>query len=193
MNECFKVTQRISRASKWSLGNGHSSLSFPSSQKHSYQTTGPFILWDEPLLKCLSSFADVTFNFWGDIVFCMWVPCWFSKQFLRTSPCKYNTQAKAQAQAAGGQHHSSIWEVLLINIVYDSCHSQHSLLTRGLDLVSGENKSVSTRVSQFKCEGERNANRVSPVPWGAWVTVCEFKSREEIFVLSMVLWKYFLL
>lgn len=88
----------------------------------------------------------------------------FSKPFLRSSPCKYNTEAKAQAQAAGGQHHSPIWEILLINIVYDSCHSQHSLLTCGLDLVSRENKSMSTRVSQFKCVGEGNANRVDPVP-----------------------------
>lgn len=129
------------RASKGSLGNCHSSSSFSPSIKHSYQNhkwmlvfCGMSLYWNTwhlvPLFMESCLFKGTLYFAWESLA-------GFSKPFLRNSPRKYNAQAKAQAQAARRQHHSPTGEVLLINIVYDSCHSQHSLLTCGLDLVTG--------------------------------------------------------
>lgn len=128
------------KASKWSWGNCHSFSSFFPSLKHSCQNDrwmlvfcGMSIYWN---IWCLVPLLMYFCLFKGTLYFTRESLNGFSKPFLRNVPRK-NSQAKAQAQAARGQHHSPIWEVLLINVVYDSHHSQYSLLTCGLNLVRG--------------------------------------------------------
>lgn len=60
------------------------------------------IFWNELLLKYLtfSSFANILLSLQRAVTPCLVSLGGLSVVFLRSNPCKYNAQAKAQAQAA---------------------------------------------------------------------------------------------